>query len=49
MSVSVASDKRFRRAHVAPARRGTRASRMAALRLVLVVIAVVVLKVVLKR
>ena len=41
MSVSVASDKRFRRAHVAPARRGTRASRMAALRLVLVVIAVV--------
>ena len=41
MSVSVASDKRFRRAHVAPARRGTRASRMAVLRLVLVVVAVV--------
>ena len=41
MSVSVASDKRFRRAHVTPARRGARTSRMAALRLVLVVVAVV--------
>ena len=41
MSVSVASDKRFRRAHVPPARRGARTSRMAALRLVLVVGAVV--------
>ena len=41
MSVSVASDKRFRRAHVTPARRGARSSRMAVLRLVLVVVAVV--------
>ena len=42
MSVSVASDKRFRRAHVAPARRGARSSRMAmAAPLVLVVVAVV--------
>src|SRR5687768_9832765 len=41
MSVSVASDKRFRRAHVTPARRGARTSRMAVLRLILVVVAVV--------
>jgi cell division protein FtsQ len=41
MSVSVASDKRFRRAHVAPARRASRASRLAMARHVLAVVALV--------
>jgi cell division septal protein FtsQ len=42
VSVSVASDKRFRRAHVAPARRASRSARMAMARHVLAVIAIVV-------
>jgi cell division protein FtsQ len=41
MSVSVASDKRFRRAHVAPARRASRSTRMALARHVLAVLAIV--------
>ena len=41
MSVSVASDKRFRRAQVAPARRASRSTRMAMARHVLAVIAIV--------
>jgi cell division protein FtsQ len=41
MSVSVASDKRFRRAHVAPARRASRSTRMALTRHVLAVLAIV--------
>ena len=41
MSVSVASDKRFRRAQVAPARRASRSARMAMARHVLAVIAIV--------
>jgi cell division protein FtsQ len=42
MSVSIASDKRFRRAHVAPARRASRSARLAMARHVLTVIAIVV-------